>query len=631
MTLRQLRLIGPVGLLVFAVLMTAFGLVLGSGAAERLVSDPGAFVRWGLPFAKLIVNLAGGVMAGSLILRAFALPRGSKAYEASQVIAAAAAVVLTAAATGAGFLTYLSTLAPELSLDIGFGEQLGRFLTETELGLAWLLTVIGAAIISTFAVVARGAIAETVLMILAVVCLVPLSTQGHAGSLANHDAAVMALILHVVGAAVWVGGLLTLILVRPLIPRESIGAVVARYSSLALASFMLVLLSGVARALTSITALADLWSPYGALLGIKTAALAGLAVLGAYYRSRMITRLARRTAFWMLVAFELLIMGVAMGTATALSRTPAPADSSAPVLVTPAEFLTDAPLPAPIDGSTWLGEWKLDLLWAVLAGAAAVYYALGVHRIRRAGTRWSRRRTTAWMAGLALLAWVTSGPSAVYSDYMHSMNALGRVLLLTAVPLLLASAAPYELAIRTILPRSDGSFGPREAIMRLGASRVRTALSAPIVAALVFAAIVWVGAAPGIFRWTLSNQLGHQMMIVVSLVGGALIMAALNASGSGREQAGQRVAAIGIALVALLSFAAWVRFQQGLIAAEWFGAMGRAWGPEPVADQDIAAVAFLLGGGVILVAPVMLRASRSPARGAQEQIDTRKAVLEGKR
>jgi hypothetical protein len=38
-----------------------------------------------------------------------------------------------------------------------------------------------------------------------------MGTQGHSGEEANHNAAVMALVLHMVGAAVWLGGLLLLV------------------------------------------------------------------------------------------------------------------------------------------------------------------------------------------------------------------------------------------------------------------------------------------------------------------------------------------------------------------------------------------------------------------------------------
>ena len=50
--------------------------------------------------------------------------------------------------------------------------------------------------------------------VLAVASLVPMAQQGHAAGTAGHDAAITALGLHLVFAAVWLGGLLTIVLLR---------------------------------------------------------------------------------------------------------------------------------------------------------------------------------------------------------------------------------------------------------------------------------------------------------------------------------------------------------------------------------------------------------------------------------
>lgn len=65
-----LRAAGPPVILVTAALFTMIlGLAIGGGAAPpRLVNDPGAIVRWGLPAAKLIANLSLSVMIGALTL-----------------------------------------------------------------------------------------------------------------------------------------------------------------------------------------------------------------------------------------------------------------------------------------------------------------------------------------------------------------------------------------------------------------------------------------------------------------------------------------------------------------------------------------------------------------------------------
>ena len=81
------------------------------------------------------------------------------------------------------------------------------------------------------------------------------------------------MVLHTVGAAVWVGGLLTLVIIRPLMRKRMVD-VLYRYSTLALVSFIVVTLSGVVRAYVAVGDWSALATPYGILVLAKTALLA---------------------------------------------------------------------------------------------------------------------------------------------------------------------------------------------------------------------------------------------------------------------------------------------------------------------------------------------------------------------
>lgn len=129
-----LRIVGPTILVVAALIAVVVGLAIGGGAAPRLTSDPGALVRWGLPAAKLFVNLSGAAMLGPLVLAVFALPSGGKPFIVALNIASAGAATLTITSGVVAFLTFLSSFNPQVSLGAEFGAQLGRFLLDTELG-----------------------------------------------------------------------------------------------------------------------------------------------------------------------------------------------------------------------------------------------------------------------------------------------------------------------------------------------------------------------------------------------------------------------------------------------------------------------------------------------------------------
>src|SRR5690606_4602835 len=96
------------------------------------------------------------------------------------------------------------------------------------------------------------------------VTAMPMVTQGHAGDLANHNLAISSLGMHVIGAGVWIGGLIAVIMVRPHV--KNITTILKRYSSLALAAFIVVAASGVVRAFTGIGDWQYLLSPYGVLV-----------------------------------------------------------------------------------------------------------------------------------------------------------------------------------------------------------------------------------------------------------------------------------------------------------------------------------------------------------------------------
>src|SRR3546814_1332696 len=66
--------------------------------------------------------------------------------------------------------------------------------------------------------------------------------------------------------------------------------------------------------------------------------------------------------FWLLVASELAVMGIASGVAAALARTakPVPEVTPVPTQLTPAEILTEKPLPPELTPERWITAWDLE-------------------------------------------------------------------------------------------------------------------------------------------------------------------------------------------------------------------------------------------------------------------------------
>lgn len=585
--------VGLAALAAAAALALVLALVLGGGAAAPLVADPGPLVRYGLPAAKLVMTLSAAAALGSILLALLALGPGRLEHHRALDIAAGAAGLWALAAAAAGFLTFLSVFLEPVALDGRFGRLLATFFGETEIGQAWLWTTLMTAAVTVLCFAVRSQAALAVVGLLAVAALWPVAQQGHTGGTADHDAAVTAVYLHAVFAALWVGGLVALVLLRRQLG-DRLPIVLARYSTIALIAFVVVAASGLVSAQLRIGGWAGLDSGYGAIVAAKVIALLVLGGLGAVHRRVLIGRIARdrapRASFWVIVVAELAAMGIASGLATALARTPSPVPQAPVDEVadpSPAELLTGAPLPPPFEPWRVLTEWDLNLPWALLAGFGAFFYLAGVLRLHRRGDRWPVHRTILWVLGMVALVVVTSSGLAVYERYLFSVHMLGHMMLSMGIPVMLVLAAPVTLAARAIHARTDGSRGPREWILAIVHSRFAGLVGHPIVASVVFAVSLLVFYYSPLFSWAVTDHLGHQWMILHFLLSGYLFVSAL----IGVDPAPYRPP-YPVRLMILLATMAFHAFfglslitGTGLLLPEWYGAMGREWGPTPLADQ----------------------------------------------
>ncbi len=589
------RVAGIVILLVAAGVAVTAALLYGGAADPLPLRDPGPVVRWGLPAAKVLSNIAGSVMLGSLVLALFALRSGGKPFDRALDIASVGAAVFTVASGVGAFLNFMLVFNATISADQLFGEQLGDYLLNTAIGQAWLITVLMGAVVTILAFAWRSWTPTLLTAILAAASFLPLATQGHSGDAAGHDIAVNSILLHTIGAAVWLGGLALVVLLRRT-PELDTRALVQRYSSIALAAFAVVAVSGLARSVVALGTWEGLFTPYGGILIAKVVLLLAMGALGAWYRTRLIPRLdGERSArwFWMLVLGEIALMGLASGAAAALARTEPPAGEEAPTSPTVAQILTDSPLPPEFTIDRWFTEWSVDVLWLVAAGFGLVMYLAGVRRLVRRGDRWPIHRTVFWVLGILLLVWVTSGPLNAYQDYLFSVHMLGHMLLTMAIPLLLVSGAPITLALRAIDKRDVGTRGGREWILWAVHSPLSRILTHPFVAAAIFVGSLWGFYYTDLFRWSMYEHLGHEWMVAHFLISGYLFVMSL----VGVDPVPYRLPHAGrlITLIAVMAMHAFfgiaIMMQSGLMVAEWFGAMGRTWGPTPLEDQYI-------GGGI---------------------------------
>ncbi len=566
-----------------------------------LLGDPGDVVRWGLPVVKALANISMAGAIGGAVFAAFALGDRSHALHRAHNLIAASGVGWVFFGSVSYLFTYLSITGTTLSFDAQFSAGLELFATQIALGQSLALNLAGGLVVATLAFVVRSIKGSFYLSALGLASLVPLAVSGHASGTTGHAMAVNAIGMHLVAIVIWVGGLVALMAVWGGVETDERHRLLKRYSTLALVAFVLTAVSGVASSLVRITVSELFSTPYGLLILAKVVALVLLGCFGAVYRLKLIGATPADLKQRVLVAVvlvELVVMGVAVALATALARTGAPAPTDIVDDPSPARILTGSDLPPELTADRWFSEWRFDLVWSTICLVAAVAYVWGVIRLRRRGDVWSLARTASWLAGIALLFYITNGAINAYQEYLFSVHMIGHMLLSMGVPVLLVPGAPITLLLRTVAKRTDESWGVREWVLWAVHTPWAKLVSHPIFAAVNFAGSLVLFYFTPAFSWSVHDHLGHQWMTVHFLITGYLFVQAIVGIDPGPHRLPYPVRLM--LLIGTLAFHAFfgLALMDGtaLLLPEWYGAMGRTWGSPPLADQhDGGAIAWGIG------------------------------------
>jgi len=512
---------------VVAVVIPA-GLLGGAFAAPVAgLPDVGALVHWGLPIVRAIHDLAAASTIGLLVVAATIIPEARhtcRRITAARYACASGVVWVVAGLVGLVF-SFADLAGTPLS-DPKFGAQFQTFLFQLDFTRVAAISSAMALVVTTGAAVVRRRSGMLALAALSILAILPLSLAGHAAGAANHDTAVNSLAVHLISSVLWVGGLLALAMLRPLLGK-ALAVSVQRYSTLAGWCFVAVAVSGAVNAWIRIGSIDNLASNYGALVILKIVALVVLGLAGWQQRLRVVNRIAADPLagrlFGRLALFELVVMGAALALGAALSRSAPPVAGVPVVSADPAYALTGYPAPAgPLTAVGWLTAWRIDWLWLAVAVIAVTLYLAGVRRMRARGDSWPILRTIVWVLGWAIFVWATSGAPGIYGCVLFSMHMVMHMTVSMAAPILMVLAAPVTIALRTLTPRHDNTLGPRELLLALVHSRFLAVIGNPIVAAAIFFASLIVFYYSPLFELALRTHTGHVLMTTHFLLAGYL-------------------------------------------------------------------------------------------------------------
>ena len=452
--------------LVAGIVALVLCLFLGGAASPAAVAglpDAGAGTQWALPLASFIAETAAVLALGAALLAAALIPRRAELapIRARCLRTAGCLAALASVATLAVFVLTVSDLTArplpdalslsDVSSVASFGP--GRLLVISAVLSAFgaLSALLAARHLSSPAgamSARRGS--ELLTTGLFAAALIPWALGGHTTQ-AGADIAAPSLIVHVLAAGAWIGGLAIMVLqVRgPLLE-----AVLPRFSTLALWCWISIGVSGVITGWLRVGQVSDLWtSGYGRLLLVKLLALSVLGTFGYWHRRRLAAGLRARAAgqfgaLLRLAAVEVVIMGATMGVATALSATAPPVGHAvgheSAHGVPRIEALAGHPVPV-ISPANLALLWRPDMIILLLAAVGLVSYLAGVRRLRATGESWPVGRTC-WAIGATVAAVVAlNSGSATYDGVVWSVTVTQQAVTSMVVPLLIVLARPWEL------------------------------------------------------------------------------------------------------------------------------------------------------------------------------------------
>jgi cytochrome c oxidase assembly factor CtaG len=251
-----------------------------------------------------------------------------------------------------------------------------------------------------------------------------------------------------------------------------------------------------------------------------------------------------------------------------------------------------------------LSGWHPDPVVLAAVGLAAAAYLVLVRRVDRAHprSRVPRKRTAAWMAGLAVVLIALVSPVGGYATTLFSVHMVQHLLLtLIAAPLLLA-AAPV-----TLLLRAAPADLRRRLLLPILHSRVVRLLAWPPLAWGAFTLVLWVSHFSPLFDAALESELAHQLEHALYLGTALMFWSPVVAADPLPRRLSHPVRLLYLGLAMPSQAFLGVALQSAPTPLyPHYATLERAWGPSALLDQRIAGVVMWAGGELLLVVPVLL-------------------------
>ena len=339
------------------------------------VPDPGVLTTAGLPALRSIGELLASVAVGAALFAAFFTPPQKDktldvdGYRMQQISswaniawAVAAALLIPLTLSDVSGRSFFQSLPP---------DQWLVAINQIDVASSWRWAAIIALVAGIGQRLTLSWRWSVIWLAVTALSLLPVAATGHASGSTAHDIATNSLIIHLFGAAFYIGGLVAVI-AHTWVGGTRVALALRRYSAVATVAIIALGLSGVINAIVRLHP-ADLFtSTYGLLVVCKALVLCLLALFGLAVRRRVINRIESkganapvdRATMLRIILTESVIMAGTIGLSVSLGRTPPPAPLYVP---TRQEALLGFELPGPFGFGTVFGTWRFDLVLGLAA------------------------------------------------------------------------------------------------------------------------------------------------------------------------------------------------------------------------------------------------------------------------
>ncbi|OBF17601.1 copper resistance protein CopD [Mycobacterium kubicae] len=590
--------------------------------------NPGPATTLGLPFVRAVGEIAAVLAVGSFLFAAFMVPP-----QPNGVLDADGYRALRLGTMASLTWTVCAALLVPLTISDVSGRPLAQQLNPITLwsltGLvstadAWRWTAVLAGLVTLASWPVLRWSWTPLLLAGSLITLIPLGLTGHSSAGGAHDLATNSLLIHLVAASLWAGGLLAL-LGHAMRGGAHTGLAAQRFSALALWCWLAMALSGVVNGAVRVLPAQLVTTGYGRLVLAKVLALGVLGVLGWRQRRAGVAALqadpGSRRALVRLAVAEAAAFGLTFGVAVGLGRTAPPPPPTRLPSIAEAEIGYDFDGPPTV--TRVLFDWRFDLIFGTTAIVAAALYVAAVRRLRRRGDSWPPGRTLAWLLGCTSLLFVTSSGVGRYMPAMFSMHMVAHMGLSMLIPILLVLGAPVTLALRALPAAGRGEPpGMREWLLAALHSRVSRVLTNPIVATILFVGGFYGLYLGGIFDAAAGSHAGHLAMNLHFLLSGYLFYwVIIGVDPTPRPIPPlAKVAVVFASLPLHAFFGVLLMGTRTVLGANYYRSLGLGWHTDLLGDQRLGGgIAWAAGEVplVIVILALLVQWARSDQRTAR--------------